>query len=999
MKKAPVFDRKFLIELSNGMLYREAEALMESGAVESAEWDPPILRGQVVVDGERFCPELNLRSTVFAENKCTCLAGRRRQICVHAIACALYYQAIQSEDAHERLAQAHLKNAAVPKQESAALPEKRPLQLLNIRPQGTSLALKVYLPPNLSAAISRDAIVTKLEAAYAGQSVPLGNIDRQRVFACEPPMLKGLQLIESWCGGKLPSLLQLTASQLSRLLQQLVDCPQIFWLKGPSQPIAWRAGQLEGVTDLLPKVEDATQQRKIEAVQVAREGAHLHRSQQLELDLRRPSVVNRRRQAEAKSQQRWRTKPGDFPTAAAVQSSMADYGEQAIVVDGSPNFIVVRLPQHLDAAAQTVRSLLKAEGFRLDPRNRKWWLRDRHKTLNFLAAHWSALKEQQEVRFTQNFEDQFRNIQLSSLSVQTESIDSGYRLSVQLDETTSDQELQRALASGKHYIEQPDGSMKLLNKASVEQLHQLERAVSGQADRPFSPSFQKTLHTRELFDVEFLVEGMVEGWQPPEAWQARSRALKQVAALQAAPIRAGLDRVLRGYQCIGVAWLWHLYRNQLGGILADEMGLGKTIQALALIEVILSTTEGAPQPVLVVCPASLIENWAREAQRFVPDIRVLKHHGANRCREIAGIEAVDLVITSYGILRQDLELLSCFEWALVIADEAQHIKNRRTQNAKSLYRLHSQGRILLTGTPIENSLDDLLALFEFLMPGYLQSASQKLSMEERDWHRERQSTRAAAYILRRTKKEVAPELPDKIEKTFFCEFGDQQAQFYQSTLEAVRKEVFQLEMAGANSGKVRFAMFKELLRLRQVCVDPRILDESYPAVASAKLAAFDEILQECMDVGSRILVFSSFVSALKLLAQHLEQQGHRYAYLDGQTKNRQAICDQFNQDTGIPVFLISLKAGGTGLNLTGADTVVHYDPWWNPAAEAQATDRAHRIGQQKVVTSIKLIATNTVEEKVLELQTRKSKILDELFEASSAANATVDLAEMKRLLD
>ena len=194
MKKAPVFDRQFLIELSNGMLYREAEALMESGAVESAEWDPPILRGQVVVDGERFCPELNLRSTVFAENKCTCLAGRRRQICVHAIACALYYQAIQSEDAHERLAQAHLKNAAVPKQERAALPEKRSLQLLNIRPQGTSLQLKVYLPPNLSAAISRDAIVTKLEAAYAGQLVPLGNIDRQRVFACEPSMLKSLQL-------------------------------------------------------------------------------------------------------------------------------------------------------------------------------------------------------------------------------------------------------------------------------------------------------------------------------------------------------------------------------------------------------------------------------------------------------------------------------------------------------------------------------------------------------------------------------------------------------------------------------------------------------------------------------------------------------------------------------------------------------------------------------------------------------------------------------------
>ena len=205
MKKAPVFDRQFLIELSNGMLYREAEALLESGAVESAEWDPPILRGQVVVDGESFCPELNLRSTVFAENKCSCLAGRRRQICVHAIACALYYQAIQSEDAHERLAQAHLKNSALAQEESAVLPEKRPLQLLNIREQGSPLELKVYLPPNLAAAIARDAIVTKLEAAYAGQVVPLGQMDHKRVFSCKPAILASLQLIESWCGGNCPA--------------------------------------------------------------------------------------------------------------------------------------------------------------------------------------------------------------------------------------------------------------------------------------------------------------------------------------------------------------------------------------------------------------------------------------------------------------------------------------------------------------------------------------------------------------------------------------------------------------------------------------------------------------------------------------------------------------------------------------------------------------------------------------------------------------------------
>ncbi|MBC8190553.1 MAG: DEAD/DEAH box helicase [Puniceicoccaceae bacterium] len=330
--------------------------------------------------------------------------------------------------------------------------------------------------------------------------------------------------------------------------------------------------------------------------------------------------------------------------------------------------------------------------------------------------------------------------------------------------------------------------------------------------------------------------------------------------------------------------------------------------------------------------------------------------------------------------------------------DAHHLKNRRSQNAKTLSSLHAEGRFLLTGTPVENSLDDLLSLFSFLMPGYLQKPAGQLSQDDKAWHNKRQTERAAAYILRRTKKEVAPELPEKIEKTFFCELGSKQQRFYQDTLEKTRRDIFNLEMSGASTGRVQFAAFTELLRLRQVCVDPRILDEQFPEKESAKLAAFDEVLDECLDAGSRILVFSSFVTALQLLAAHLEGKGHRFCYLDGKTRNRQALVDQFNEDESIPVFLISLKAGGTGLNLTGADTVLHYDPWWNPAAEAQATDRAHRIGQTKVVTSIKLIAADTVEEKVLELQAKKAEILKELFEESEAANARVSLDDIKELL-
>ena len=501
----------------------------------------------------------------------------------------------------------------------------------------------------------------------------------------------------------------------------------------------------------------------------------------------------------------------------------------------------------------------------------------------------------------------WKDIRLSELDVSTHEDAGQFKLEISLSEQEDESDLRKAIATGKHYIAGEDGCITLLDRKSVEQLHQIEKAVSGQADRPFTPTFSKKLESAELVDVEDLLDELCEGWQPPQAWQSRSLALKQVGALTPAPVRAGFDATLRTYQRIGVAWLWHLYRHDLGGILADEMGLGKTLQALALIECIRNAdTEG--QPALVVCPASLVENWMREAARFTPALNVLKHHGPKRAKESVVLEDVDLVITSYGTLRQDADLMSTMDWCVVIGDEAQHIKNRRSQNARTLTSLHSKGRFLLTGTPVENSLDDLLSLFSFLMPGYLQKAYGKLSQEDRAWHNKRQTERAAAYILRRTKKEVAPELPDKIEKTFFCELGSKQTRFYQDTLEKTRKEIFELEMGGANAGRVQFAAFKELLRLRQACVDPRILDESFAASESAKLAAFDEVLDECLDNGSRILVFSSFVTALKLLAEHLKAKGQRFCYLDGQTKNRLAICDTFNEDESIPVFLISLKA-------------------------------------------------------------------------------------------
>ncbi|MEN8661881.1 MAG: DEAD/DEAH box helicase [Lentimonas sp.] len=993
-KPAPKFDRSFLLELGGGIIFKQAERLFETAAVVTVEWESPVLIGRVKGLNANYEPKLNLRSTVFAVNNCNCDDGKKRKVCAHAIAAAMHFEALKSEATNEAIAQV-IANTPEPKPEAKVTEVAvSKLRSIKVSEEGANLRMLVFLPPNFEAAVERDAIVVKVEAAAGREILPLGNVSPAKAYAVSKPQQRALMLVEAWCGGKLASLLQLTAGRLRRLLDLLEGEPVVYWVKKPNAPIDWKDGQLSDVHSFLPEAEVEPEE---EAEPVAVEEEPQRPSFNRNISLREKSKPNMRAIAEAKRPKLFEIKAGDYPTARAVADTMEGYSDSSLIVDGSTNFIVIRLPSKNAESVAPLRTILKTSGFMLEPSNRKWWLRDRHKTLNFLASHWKALKDEWHAEFTQNFLDKLGSVVLSELNIETKEVDGSFALEVTLSKEGDEMELRKAIASGKSYVETEGGGITLLDTASVNRLHEIERAVSGQADRPFTPTFTKRLETQELVDVEDLLDEMAEGWQPPQAWRSRSRALKQVGALEPAPIRPAFDSILRTYQRIGVAWLWHLYRHDLGGILADEMGLGKTLQALALIECIRTTNKDS-MPALVVGPASLVENWMREAARFTPGLKLAKHHGAKRAKEPAVLEEVDIVITSYGTLRQDSDMLSTMDWCVVIGDEAQHIKNRRTQNAKSLTRLHSKGRFLLTGTPVENSLDDLLSLFTFLMPGYLQTSPGKLSQEDKAWHCKRQAARAAAYILRRTKKEVAPELPDKIEKTFFCELGSRQQKFYQDTLEKTRRDIFNLEMSGANAGRVQFAAFTELLRLRQACVDPRIIDEEFPEKESAKLAAFDEVLDECIDAGSRILVFSSFVTALKLLAVHLEAKGHKFCYLDGKTKNRLSVCDQFNEDESIPVFLISLKAGGTGLNLTGADTVVHYDPWWNPAAEAQATDRAHRIGQTKVVTSIKLIAANTVEEKVLELQAKKAEILKELFEESEAANAKVSLDDIKSLL-
>ena len=430
------------------------------------------------------------------------------------------------------------------------------------------------------------------------------------------------------------------------------------------------------------------------------------------------------------------------------------------------------------------------------------------------------------------------------------------------------------------------------------------------------------------------------------------------------------------------------------GLLADDMGLGKTVQALAYFE-------ATPGPHLVICPSSLVWNWTREAARFVPGLQILALGGPDREKLFAQIPSHDLIVTSYALLRRDIAHYQNLAFTSVVLDEAQHIKNPESQNAKAAYAVKARARFILTGTPLENSVRDLWSLFEFLLPGYLGTRSDFQDRYEKPilagegaaaWPR--LLRRVKPWMLRRTKSQILPELPAKIEQVVEVELTHDQKAAYTQLQIAARAQVDALRESG---GAARMKVLAALLRLRQASCDLRLLGKDSPA-PSGKLEALLELLREAVDGGHRSLVFSQFTSMLDLIAPALDEAGISWCRLDGTTKDRGAVVERFQNDPSVSVFLISLKAGGTGINITAADTVIHFDPWWNPAVEAQATDRAHRIGQQNVVTSIKLVARDTVEQRVLDMQEKKRALLTELLDPENSTAPALEASELSELI-
>jgi superfamily II DNA or RNA helicase len=480
------------------------------------------------------------------------------------------------------------------------------------------------------------------------------------------------------------------------------------------------------------------------------------------------------------------------------------------------------------------------------------------------------------------------------------------------------------------------------------------------------------------------------------------RRISAFNGIRELPEPPGLGVSLRPYQRQALGWLSFLADIDSGGCLADDMGLGKTIQMLAhlLAE---KLAGNADRPSLVVAPTSVLGNWLREAERVAPQLRVLLLHGPRRHANFDKLANYDLCITSYALLPRDEEWLSAQPFHLVVLDEAQHIKNPRTRAAVVARKIEARRTLAMTGTPMENHLGELWALFSVLVPGLLGSEEEFRRVFRRPIERDDDvartqalARRLAPFMLRRTKAAVAPELPPRTDIVHTVSLGASQAAAYEQVREQMELRLRQVLERGTVED-ARVEILSALLRLRQVCCDPRLIGETGGIERSAKLELLMEMVPTLIEEGRHILLFSQFTSMLALIEQELNDAGITYLKLTGESRDRQSIVDRF-QEGETPVFLVSLKAGGTGLNLTAADTVIHYDPWWNPAAQAQASDRAHRIGQTQPVFVHKLLSEGTVEERIFALQASKQRLADGLFLGRSESGLEWTAEQLHELL-
>ena len=611
-------------------------------------------------------------------------------------------------------------------------------------------------------------------------------------------------------------------------------------------------------------------------------------------------------------------------------------------------------------------------------------------TLNFADVAETLVRQGWEVMFKRQ---RLRPRGEFSLQVDSSGIDwFDVRGNVRFGEEHVDlPELLKAAAASLDYIELKNGEIGLIPEAVKAKLALLKRLAT--ANRPEgdanqdqgggqsgSQSGSQGLRFQGAGSV--LLDLLLEE-EPYVNWSAAAgtyrERIRKMGHPEAADAPPGFQGTLREYQREGLGWLHYLREIGLNGCLADDMGLGKTVQVLALLEAQRQRGKG---PFLVVAPKTLAFNWLQECEKFTPSLRAIALAGPHRPKSTADLPKADLYLISYPLLLRDIGWLKDFPFDTVVLDESQAIKNPKAKTTKAARLLRANHRLTLTGTPVENRLDDLWSQLNFLNPGMLgHVARQDAELGTESLHMISRAVRP--FLLRRTKEQVASDLPEKVEETLYCDLPPGQRKLY-NDLKTYYRDNLAKGIADKGFGKSKILVLEALLRLRQAACHPGLISEKHARTESAKMATLTELLGDILDSGHKALIFSQFTTLLGLVRERLDREGHSYAYLDGQSRDRQESVHHFQTDPECKLFLISLKAGGVGLNLTATDYVILLDPWWNPAAEAQAIDRAHRIGQNKKVFAYRIVARDTIEEKILALQQEKRQLAEAILTQENA---------------
>ncbi|MBT8041839.1 MAG: DEAD/DEAH box helicase [Pontiella sp.] len=1050
------FTQKIIKDWAGHQTFLKGMTLFEKGKVERVEYDPPFVTGQLAIGMRGMRSRFEVLKDGLVENHCPCRENREEgKICAHLVALGLEAVRLYS-DPHRVEKMEEEKRRA---ERQAAFDDSA----YHTRdPDGTPATLRITLKQSWRDGLKEHEVPMRCAVEVDGKTVPLNEFPKKQPLAfspgdenllfvlediCEGPargkmtasladfinileLCGGKPIYEGGCDGYLMVDESITPTTLLMVLDEDTGELKLSLQTDTNEPmtciVSGGHGWIlqNGVFTKLEKVLPGPMRAIYdEPVRIPRDAIPLFMKNELPLLEKMMEVLTNVTPdmlllSPAKPRFRM-VLEGSVEILSA--KLYAEYGIVQLVAGRDEALGHFSIPSEDDLLNFQVRNpeaeraaldIVTAAGFRGTRGDLLRQIRGKREVLNFLG---SAMPRLQRMGWHIDLEGEVAKVMdEASSAVPVVHIDSsssagffevGYNYETQGGESLDEAEIQRAINMGEAFVEK-NWHIILLDVDAIETARDVfSDCAVGAGEKPGSFKMSD-IHAAYVQTSLLSLDG-VDLETAPE-WEHRAEAQNRSAKLEPVPLGKTLEKTLRDYQKSGVYWLSFLERSGFCGILADEMGLGKTLQALTWLALERENEDAMEAPALIICPTSLVDNWAEEAERFTPHLRVQKMHGTDRHAHWEQLANQDLIITSYALIRRDLDEYLTHTFSVVVLDEAQHIKNRTTQNATAVKKVNAHHKLVLTGTPIENSVADLWSIMDFLMPGYLGHhkafrENYELPIQnggpDAELAQLRLRRKLHPFLLRRLKKDVAKDLPDKIQRVAHCALSGDQAKVYKQLMTSAKKEITSLvDEKGFN--KSRMQVLKILLQLRQTCCHLDLLKlpnlkSEYP---SAKMELFFELVDEALDAGHRILVFSQFTSMLAIIREELEARKLKYCYLDGSTKDRQERVRTFNSDRSIPLFLISLKAGGSGLNLTGADMVIHFDPWWNPAVEDQATDRAHRIGQKNTVYSVKLITKGTVEEKVLQMQQRKKGVIDATLEKDGELGTALTWNDVQELL-